>query len=262
MARYLLELFMEEIPARMQERAAAQLHESFESKLKDAGVSFDALTAFVTPRRLGISLEGLPARQEDRVEEKRGPRVGAPEQALQGFLQSAGVRLEDCEQREVEGKGAFYFLSQTIAGKPIEDILQVIVSQTIQEFQWPKSMRWGPYAMSWVRPLRSILSLLDDAVLPVSVEDPHVTVGKSTHGHRFLAPESVAVKDLEDYKAQLLTKYFVLDWAERIQRIADQIHAICSEKNLKVKEDPELLKEVTGLVEWPVVLLGKIDESS
>ena len=260
MARYLLELFMEEIPARMQERAADQLKESFEKKLAIENIVVDSLEAFVTPRRLGISVEGLPQRQADRVEEKRGPRVGAPEQALQGFLQSAGVTIDACETRETEGKGAFYFLSQKIPGKPIEDILQQIVSQTIQEFQWPKSMRWGSYAMTWVRPMRSILSLLEGEVLPVTVEDPHVTVGRSTHGHRFLAPESLIVKDFEDYKAQLLTKYVVVDRAERSKRIADQIKALCSARDLQVKEDPELLKEVSGLVEWPVVLVGKIDE--
>lgn len=260
MARYLLELFMEEIPARMQERAASQLKELLEKKFSAEGVAFENLKTLVSHRRLVANVEGLPSRQEDRVEEKKGPRVGAPEKALNGFLQSAGVTLADCEEREIPGKGAFYFINQTIKGKPIEEILTQMVEEIIQEFQWPKSMRWGSYAMPWVRPLRSILSLLDDKILPISVEDPHVTVGQSTHGHRFLAPETIVVKDFETYQTQLRGQYVLVDPEECAKSIKDQIQGICQEKGLVVKEDAGLLKEVTGLVEWPVVLLGKIDE--
>ena len=259
MAQYLLELLTEEIPARMQAGARDFIKNSVESKLKDAGIAFSSLETFVAPRRLGFCLEGLPTKQEDRVEEKRGPRVGAPEKAMEGFLSSANITVEECEQREVEGKGLFYFVQKHVPGRSIQDILTQMVSEIIQEFQWSKSMRWGSYAMTWVRPLRSIISLLDGEILPIDVEDPHVTVGKTTHGHRFLSPSVLTVESYEDYKKQLLENYVMVDPEARKQIIETQLKEVCEKNNLVFKDDARLLQEVTGLVEWPVVILGRID---
>jgi glycyl-tRNA synthetase beta chain len=260
MAHYFLELLMEEIPARMQAKAAEQLQTLFETKLSSFDIGFESVETFVTPRRLGISVNGLPSHQKDRIEEKKGPRVGSDERALQGFLESTGATLASCEQREIPGKGMFYFFQQKIQAKSIESILTQTVSEILQEFQWPKSMHWGSYAMTWVRPLRSIISLLDNDVLPFSVEDPHVLVGRITHGHRFLSPETISVENFRDYKEKLAKHFVIIDATERSQKIMEQLHLLCQEKGLHVKEDPALLQEVAGLVEWPVVLMGTIDE--
>jgi glycyl-tRNA synthetase beta chain len=259
MAQYFLELLTEEIPARMQAKGAEQLQALFESKLSSVGIGFENLETFVTPRRLGISVNGLPSHQAERMEEKKGPRVGSDERALRGFLESIGATLDACEQREIPGKGTFYFFQQKIQAKSVISILSQIVSEILHEFQWPKSMHWGSYAMTWVRPLRSIVSLLDNEIVPVSVEDPHVLVGRSTHGHRFLSPTIISVENFKDYKEKLAKHFVITDAVARSQKIMEQLHQLCEEKGLQAKEDPALLQEVTGLVEWPVVLMGTID---
>ncbi len=260
MSWYLLELLNEEIPARMQEKASEQLGEMLKEKLKAEGLDFKSLETFVTPRRLGAFLEGLPAAQNDRVEEKKGPSVTASPDAIQGFLRSANVSLEKCETREIPGKGYFYFVQKTTKGQSLKSLLSKIVSEIIQEFQWPKSMRWGSYTSSWVRPLRSVISLLNNEIVPLSLEDPHITVGRSTHGHRFLASKALEVHSFDDYKRGLHEFYVMYDPKERFSFIKIQMEKICAEKKLLVKEDDALLKEVVGLTEWPIVATGRIDK--
>lgn len=259
MAWYLLELFMEEIPARMQEKAETQLRALLEEKLKAENLEFSLLQTFVTPRRLGVVIEGLPFQQLDRVEEKKGPSVDASPQAIEGFLTSMGITVDQCEKRTVPGKGTFYFVSKVLKGKNTQQVIAPIITEIIQEFQWPKSMRWGSYQLSWIRPLRSIVSLFDGEILPLSVEDPHVSVGRTVHGHRFLAPEPFTVHNFEEYKTKLESHYVIWDREKRSNRILEDLRSLCTEHGFQLKEDPELLKEVTGLVEWPVVLMGKID---
>jgi glycyl-tRNA synthetase beta chain len=260
MSWYLLELLTEEIPARMQEKAAEQLDALFRKKFSESSVDFKTLETFITPRRLGIFIEGLPEKQEDRTEERKGPSVTASTQAIEGFLRSANIILDDCEKREIPGKGSFYFLQKIIKGEPLTILLSKMVKEILEEFQWPKSMRWGSYSFSWVRPLRSIVSLFDNEVVPLALEDPHITVGRLTHGHRFLSPETLEVHSFDDYKKKMRASFVLCDPKERATVIKDQIEEICRRKNLLLKEDPNLLKEVVGLTEWPVVVLGRIDE--
>lgn len=260
MSWYLLELLTEEIPARMQEGAKEQLKELFEKKLREEVIDFKRLETFVTPRRLGIFIEGLPEKQQDRVEEKKGPSVNAALLAIEGFLKSTGVTLDECEKREISGKGTFYFVQKTTKGQPLKDVLSKMVSEIMIEFQWPKSMRWGSYTSSWVRPLRSVISLLNDDIVPLTLEDPHVTVGRSTHGHRFLSSEGLEIHSFDDYTKKLHGAFVLYDPKERASVIGTQIEKICAQKNLLPKEDDNLLKEVVGLTEWPTVALGQIDK--
>jgi glycyl-tRNA synthetase beta chain len=258
MAELLLELLSEEIPARMQARAAADLAQLVGDGLAKQGLTFKAPQAYVTPRRLALVIEDLPEATPDISEERRGPRVGAPEAALEGFLKGAGVTLEQCEQRDT-GKGVFYFAVIAKSGRPTPDVIKEVVEQTLAAFPWPKSMRWGSGTVRWVRPLQSILCLFAGQIVPVAFGG--VQAGSTTSGHRFLAPKSFPVTGAADYKARLAAASVMLDPAERRKAILDQARAAAEKARLALKEDDGLLAEVTGLVEWPVVLTGSFDES-
>jgi glycyl-tRNA synthetase beta chain len=257
MAELLLEIFSEEIPARMQGGAAESLHRLVTESLKKNGLSFDAAKSFVTPRRLVLVVEGLPAAAPDVSEEKRGPRVGAPEQAMSGFLASTGMSLEQLEKRDT-GKGEFWFATIERQGRPTPDVIKETVEAAMAEFPWPKSMRWGANSVRWVRPIQSILCLFDGAVVPVAFGP--IAAGDSTEGHRFLAPARFAVKDFADYAARLAAAKVVLDPVERRHSILRQAEAAAAREGLSLKVDDGLLAEVTGLVEWPNVLVGSIDD--
>jgi glycyl-tRNA synthetase beta chain len=266
MAELLLELLSEEIPARMQARAADDLKRLVGDKLREAGFAFDRAESFATPRRLALVVDGLPAHQPDVVEERRGPRVGAPEQAIKGFLKSVGLdSLEACEQRDT-GKGAFWFARVTKSGVATRDALSPLLRDVIQGFPWPKSMRWAANDLQWVRPLQRMLLLLDGAVVPFAMplsrgqDAAALAAGDTTLGHRFLAPGKVRVSGFGDYRSKLLDAKVVLDPAERRARILEQATAKAAAEGLSLKPDDGLLAEVTGLVEWPVVLMGRIDE--
>jgi glycyl-tRNA synthetase beta chain len=258
MAELLLELFSEEIPARMQGRAAEDLQRLVTTKLKDGGIAFGKAQSFVTPRRLTLVVDGLPARQPDVSEERRGPRADAPEKALQGFLTSVGLTLDQCEKRETP-KGAFWFAVINKKGRETAEVLAELLPAAIGELPWPKSMRWGRETMRWVRPLHSVLCLLDGAVVPFSVGP--VKSGDHTRGHRFLAPESFTVRDFADYAARLKAAKVVLAAEERRKTIAQDAAQLAKSEGLVVKDDLGLLDEVGGLVEWPVVRMGRIDPS-
>ncbi len=273
MAELLVELFSEEIPARMQARAAEDLKGLVTAKLKAAGLEFASAEAQVTPRRLALAIDGLPARQPDRTEERKGPKVGSPDKAVQGFLKGAGLESIDRAEIRPTDKGDFYFAVRHIAGAPLETYLPYLLFEAISEMPWPKSMRWGRNDFRWVRPLHSILAIVDGKPLDLDFhllrtkeesESPTasgtIRASNTTRGHRFLAPEPFAVGSFADYRAKLKDAYVVLDREERKRIIADGIAALAQQAGLVFKGDPGLLEEVCGLVEWPVPMLGRIDD--
>jgi glycyl-tRNA synthetase beta chain len=266
MAELLLELLSEEIPARMQAAAAADLARLVTEKLGAAGLSPGEARAYVTPRRLALVVEGLPVTQPDVHEEKRGPRVGAPEAAVQGFLKSAGLAtLEDCEVRDT-GKGAFYFVTIEKKGRAAAEVLAEIIPEILRTFPWPKSMRWGAGRLRWVRPLHSILCIFNGAVVAIALENgggaaSRLKAGNRTRGHRFLAPAEFTVSGFADYRDKLRAAYVVLDAGERGEMIAADAARLASGAGLVVMPDPALIAEVGGLVEWPVALMGEIDRA-
>ncbi len=263
MPELLLELFSEEIPARMQARAAEDLKRIAGEKLAAAGLAFTRAESFVTPRRLALVVDGLPDRQPDISEEKKGPRVGAPEQAVQGFLKAAGLTsLDQCEKRTV-GKAEFWFAVTHRAGRTTSAVLPEVVVATVHALGWPKSMRWGANRFTWVRPLQGILCLFDGAPVAGALDlgETKMTFGDTTRGHRFLAPAPLKVASFEDYRSRLRSAYVLLDAAERRAMITRDADKIASLDGLKVKSDQGLLDEVAGLVEFPVVLMGTIDQA-
>lgn len=254
----LLEIFSEEIPARMQAGAADALRKLVTDGLAKAGFEGLEARAFVTPRRLALVVDGLPAAQPDVAEERKGPKVDAPEKAIEGFLTANGVTLEQCEKREMP-KGTFLFVVIEKKGRQTAEVLKEVVEEALAAFPWPKSMRWAANPTRWVRPLHSMICLFDGAVVPVSFAG--VTAGATTRGHRFLAPAEITVTGFDDYAAKLRDAFVMLDPAERSEVIAAQAKALAEEAGLSLKPDDGLLREVTGLVEWPVCLMGRIDDA-
>ena len=259
MAELLLELFSEEIPARMQQQAAEQLKRAVTERLTAAGLEPSRVLSFVTPRRLTVVADGLPATQPDVREEKRGPRVGAPEQAVNGFLKSVGLSsVDQCEVRATE-KGDFYFAVAERKGRPASEVIAEAVGAIVRGFDWPKSMRWGSRRLNWVRPLRRVLCLFDARPLALDLAEEDIPCGNVTSGHRFLAPEQFAVTDFAEYCERLRAAYVVLDAEERRETIRADADQLVRAEGLKVRPDEALLAEVAGLVEWPVVLMAGID---
>jgi glycyl-tRNA synthetase beta chain len=253
----LFELLTEEIPARMQKHAALELRRIVEAKLAAAGLAFDPADYFFTPRRLALSVTGLPLAQQEVSEERRGPRVGAPAPAVEGFLKSTGIAsLAECEERDT-GRGNFYFAVIRRPGRPTAELLAELLRAAIHELPWPKSMRFPAARFRWVRPLVSVLALFDGAVLAIDLDD--VPVGDETRGHRFLGSGPFAVRDLADYRDRLRAEHVVVDAEEREWLIADGLERAAQALGVRVKPDADLLAEVVGLVEWPEVLTGRID---
>jgi glycyl-tRNA synthetase beta chain len=259
MADLLLELFSEEIPARMQPRARADLQKLITDGLVEAGLTYAAAQAFSTPRRLTLAVQGLSARSPDLREERKGPRVDAPDAAIEGFLRSAGVARDALEMRD-EKKGQVYFAIIARPGRPAPEIVAEVVERVIRTFPWPKSMRWGAGQLRWVRPLHTILCILSDEagaeVVPFDVDG--IVAGDMTRGHRFMAPDAFSVANFDDYAAKLKRAYVVLDAEERAGHIEAEAQAMAFALGLEVVPDAALLAEVAGLVEWPVVLMGEI----
>jgi glycyl-tRNA synthetase beta chain len=264
----LLELFSEEIPARMQVRAAADLQKLVTDRLVDAGLVYDGAKAFVTPRRLALAVHGVPARQPDLREEKKGPRVGAPDGAIAGFLKAAGLKSIAEAKVQPDKKGDFYVAVIEKPGRPAIEVLGGFLPDVIKNFPWPKSMRWGaqskePGAFTWVRPLHSIV-----ATFGPETEEPDIVAfsvggiaaGNQTRGHRFLAPEPFTVRRLADYMAKLDRAKVVLDAERRRDIILTEAKQLAFAQGLELVEDDGLLAEVSGLVEWPVVLMGSFDQ--
>lgn len=258
----LIELFSEEIPARMQARAADDLRKRMTDGLVEAGLTYAGAQAFSTPRRLTLAVEGLLAESPTIKEERKGPRVDAPEKAIEGFLRGAGVSRDDLEVRD-EKKGQVYFATITKPGRPADAIVAEVLEGVIRNFPWPKSMRWGSGSLRWVRPLHSILCILTDDAGEARVVDLDVDgikAGNTTEGHRFMGDGRFAVTSFEDYEARLKRAKVILDPRERADHIWQDATNQAFAAGLEVVEDQGLLAEVSGLVEWPVVLLGRIDD--
>jgi glycyl-tRNA synthetase beta chain len=262
MPELLLELFSEEIPARMQARAAEDLKRLVCEKLTEQGLTFTRADAYATPRRLALVVDGLPEKQPDRTVEKKGPRVGAPEKAIEGFLKSAGLTsLDQCEKRS-DGKGEVWFASTHVAGHETGKVAAELIGTTVAAFPWAKSMRFAADRLVWVRPLHSVIALFDGKAVSGSIDrgETKLALGHETRGHRFLAPGSFSVTSFEDYRTKLLGAKVMLDPAERRASILDQAQRLAKEAGLVLVEDNALADEVTGLVEWPLVYVGTIDE--
>lgn len=263
----LLELFSEEIPARMQAKAADDLRRLVTDKLVAEGLVYEGAKAFATPRRLALTVHGIPARQPDLKTERRGPKVGAPDAAVQGFLKATGLKSLDEAKIQRDPKGDFYIGLIEKPGRDAIDVLAEILPVIIRTFPWPKSMRWGtrsgkPGALNWVRPLHAIT-----ATFGIETEEPDVVKfavdgiesGQTTFGHRFLAPAAIHVRRFEDYDAKLLAAKVVLDPDRRKDAILTDARQLAFAQGFELVEDQTLLDEVAGLVEWPVVLMGSFD---
>ena len=263
----LLELFSEEIPARMQARAAEDLRKRVTDRLVDAGLAYEGAKAFVTPRRLALAVHGVPVRQPDVREEKKGPRVGAPENAIAGFLKAAGLKSIGEAKVQPDKKGDFYVAVIEKPGRAAIEVIANILPDVIKGFPWPKSMRWGarskdPGALNWVRPLHSIVATFgpeteEPDIVPFSVDG--IAAGNQTRGHRFLAPEPFTVRRFADYQQKLDKAKVVLDAERRRDIILAEAKHLAFAQGLELVEDDGLLAEVAGLVEWPVVLMGAFD---
>ncbi|MDD9922519.1 MAG: glycine--tRNA ligase subunit beta, partial [Boseongicola sp.] len=258
----LIELFSEEIPARMQARAAEDLKRLVTDGLVEAGLTYGGAEAFATPRRLVLAIEDLLGESPAVKEERKGPRTDAPEKALEGFLRSTGLTKDQLEARD-DKKGQVWFAVIDKPGRPAAEIIAEVVEKTIRNFPWPKSMRWGSGTLRWVRPLHSIVCVLSDNgeanVVPLQIDG--ITAADTTNGHRFMAPEAIKVAGFDDYAAKLKRAQVVLSAAERADRIWNDATQMAFAQGLEVVEDKGLLAEVSGLVEWPVVLMGCIDDA-
>ncbi len=258
MPELLLELFSEEIPARMQAKAAEDLRQMVTSALVDAGLAYEGAQSHGGARRLVLSVEGLNAKASDTAEERKGPRVDAPKPAIDGFLKSAGLRLDQLKIQD-DKKGQFYVAVIRKSGRAATDIIAGIVPDTIRKFPWPKSMRWGSGSLRWVRPLHSILCTFDGEVVPFEIEG--IASGNVTRGHRFMGKQKIEVRRFEDYAAKLNKNFVVVDAQARVETIRTEARNLAFAQGLEMIEDEGLLKETAGLVEWPVVLMGSFDES-
>lgn len=263
----LLEILSEEIPARMQRRAADDLRTLVTNGLVDAGLTYEGAMAFATPRRLALTVHGLVARSPDRREEKKGPRVGAPDKAIEGFLRSAGMNSIEDANVQSDKKGDFYVAVVETPGRAAAEVIAEVVPAVVRGFPWPKSMRWGersssPGSLTWVRPIHSILCSFGP-----ETEEPEVVAfdvdgirsGNVTHGHRFMAPEAIEVRRLDDYAHKLEAAHVVLDAERRRDLILHAARDQALALGLELVEDDALADEVSGLVEWPVVLVGSFD---
>ena len=265
----LLELFSEEIPARMQAKAAEDLRRMVTDKLVAEGLVYEGAKAFATPRRLALTVHGIPARQPDLKDERRGPRVGGPDAAIQGFLKATGLAsLSEAKIQSDPKKGDFYIALIEKRGRDAIDVLAEILPVIIRTFPWPKSMRWGARSarsgsLNWVRPLHAIT-----ATFGLETEEPDVVkfsvdgieAGQTTFGHRFMAPGAINVRRFEDYDAKLLNAKVVLDPERRKDAIVTDARQLAFAQGFDLVEDPTLLDEVAGLVEWPVVLMGSFEK--
>jgi len=265
----LLELFSEEIPARMQAKAADDLRRMVTDKLVAEGLVYEGAKAFATPRRLALTVHGIPVRQADLKEERRGPRVGGPDAAIQGFLKATGLAsIEEAKIQRDPKKGDFYVALIEKPGRATIDVLAEMLPVIIRTFPWPKSMRWGarsakPGSLNWVRPLHAItatfgLETEETDVVNFSVDG--LEAGRTTFGHRFMAPSAISVRRFEDYEAKLLDAKVVLDSERRKDSILTDAKQLAFAQGFELVEDQNLLDEVAGLVEWPVVLMGSFDE--
>ena len=258
MPELLLEILSEEIPARMQVNAAADLKRIVVENLNDIGLDFVSAYSYVTPRRLAVVVDGLPNNTPEVSEERRGPRVDAPKKAIDGFVGGLGLTLNDLEKRKTE-KGEFYFAVLSKTGQKTVVLLKGMLEEAISKVPWPKSMRWAGNTERWVRPIHSLICIFDGNVIPVSYGS--CTADRKTSAHRFLTNALVEVADFADYKKTLETGYVLIDPKDRRSKILGEIETLATKEELTLLEDQALLDEVVGLVEWPIALMGHMDEA-
>ncbi len=258
MPELFIELFSEEIPARMQAKAAEDLRSLITNGLVEAGLTYEGAQAHVTPRRLALSIEGLNAKAGDMREERKGPRTDAPKPAIDGFLKSTGLKLENLTVQD-DKKGQFYIATIFKSGRATPEIVAELVPDVIRKFPWPKSMRWGSGQLRWVRQLLSIICTFDGEVVPFEVDG--IASGNATRGHRFLSTKMIEVRRFDDYVQKLRKSHVIVDAATRAETIRAEAKNLAFARGLEMIEDDGLLKEVAGLVEWPVVLMGEFDKN-
>ncbi len=257
MRELILELFSEEIPAMMQKKAEEGYKAIFSKHLQENSIGFDILEVFVGPRRITLHVTGLPALLPAKEVELKGPKIDAPLQAIEGFCRSNNIAAGDLSQKEIKGQ-LFYVYIQKSAAAPIEQLLEQILPQAIGEYVWAKSMYWGEHNISWVRPLKNILCLFDGKILPIKFG--HLEGNNISYGHRFMSSGELIIKGWQDYTAQLQNNHVVLSRLEREELIKKQLEEITSKHGLVINQDERLLEEVTGLVEYPTAMIGKIPE--
>ncbi len=260
----LIEFLSEEIPARMQSRAAEDLRKMVTDRLVAAGLVYEGAKAFATPRRLALSVHGIPARQPDIKDERKGPKVGAPEQAIAGFLKAAGLKSIGEAKVQADKKGDFYVALIEKPGRAAIDVIAEIIPEVVRTFPWPKSMRWGSGRLTWVRPLHSIMATFgpeteEPEIVPFTVDG--IAAGDVTRGHRFMAPAAIKVRRFDDYVAKLEQAKVVLDPARRADIIRADAKNLAFAQGYELVEDEGLLAEVAGLVEWPVTMMGSFDQA-
>ncbi len=258
MPELFIELFSEEIPARMQAKAAEDLRSLVTNGLVESGLAYEGAQVHVTPRRLALSVEGLNAKAGDLREERKGPRTDAPKPAIDGFLKSTGLKREDLTVQD-DKKGQFYIATILKSGRATAEIVAELVPDVIRKFPWPKSMRWGSGQLRWVRQLLSIICTFDGEVVPFDVDG--IPSGNTTRGHRFLSTKMIEVRRFEDYAVKLRKAHVMVDAATRAETIRAEAKNLAFARGLEMIEDEGLLKEVAGLVEWPVVLMGEFDRN-
>jgi glycyl-tRNA synthetase beta chain len=253
MPQLLIEIFSEEIPARMQQGAARDLERMISDRFKAAGLNWDALTVFAGPRRLTLVIEGLPSAAADRDEEVKGPKTSAPAQALEGFLRKTGLTQDQLVERD-----GVWFAEISSKGRQTTEVFAEAVDQVVRSFPWPKSMRWGTGTLRWVRPIKRIIALFDGAVVPFEIDG--IATDAITEGHRFLGKgQPIHVSDFADYRRKLEADYVLLDVADRKLKILEASKAVCAARGLVMVDDDGLLDEVAGLAEWPTPILGDMD---
>ena len=258
MPELLIELFSEEIPARMQAKAAEDLRAMITNGLVEAGLTYEGAQVHATPRRLVLSVEGLNARAADMREERKGPRTDAPKPAIEGFLKSTGLTLKELTVQD-DKKGKFYVATINKPGRAATDVIAELVPDVIRKFPWPKSMRWGSGQLRWVRQLLSIICTFDGEIVPFEIEG--IASGNTTLGHRFLSSKKIEVRRFEDYAQKLNKAHVIVDANARAETIRTEAKNLAFAHGLEMIEDEGLLKEVAGLVEWPVVLMGEFDKN-
>ena len=258
----LVEIFSEEIPSHLQQLLSEQLKTRFLAELQEIKLPYGQARSYSSPQRLVIVIEDIPWQTSQQKVESRGPRVGSPEKAVNGFLRSKNKRFEDLEVRTV-GKGEYYFVTDDIPGSEVSDILKQTIHSALTRMSLPKSMYWGDGRTKWVRPIQALLGIIFDAEKTETVpfEFAGLTAGNITYGHRFMAPDEIAVKTFDDYRSKLQNSFVVIDPKERMERIQNAILSELAEQysNLELVRDDDLLVEIAGLVEWPVPLVGTID---
>ena len=262
MPEMLLEILSEEIPAGLQEKGAGELLRLIKDGLRDQALEFDGIKAFATPRRLVVAVSGLPETQPDVHTERKGPGINAPDQAIQGFLKSIGRTRDQVETRQTP-KGEVLYVSETTPGRPTAQVLAEVLASAIGDLTWAKSMHWADNQFRWVRPLHGIVAVFDGKIVDVSLDlgTEALKATDSTTGHRFMAPDAITVTGFDDYREKLRNASVILDAAERRTIIREGAEALAKDAGLRLCADERLIGEIAGLVEWPVPLMGRIDDA-